>query len=67
MWSPFTGGVFMVSLISCKRPTKPLTVTNSTSPERGDAAGAVSAAEPSDFTPDRLGHASELHGVLLAG
>ena len=26
----------------------------------------LSTAEPSDFTPDRMGHASERPGVLLA-
>jgi hypothetical protein len=34
--------------------------------ERGDAAGRVSTAQPTDFTPDRMRNAGELPGVLLA-
>jgi hypothetical protein len=67
MWSRFTGGVFMVSLISLQAPYHALDRHQfHLARAWGGAAGRVSAAEPNDFTRDRLGHANELHRALSA-
>jgi len=39
---------------------------NSTSEERRNASGPVSTAQPTDFTPDRMGNPGERLDVLLA-